>query len=170
MLSLRAGICFFIVACASAAAQSSTQSIQGLVTDASGAVVAEAVVTAVNRDTGVASRILTNQTGNYSFPLLPVGNYDLRVERPGFKTDTVSNLRLETAAQIRQDFRLELGSVTETVQVSAAAVLLNTENATTGGVIENKRITELPLNGRNVAQLAVLVPGVQFGAPGGATD
>jgi hypothetical protein len=81
----------------------------------------------------------------------------------GFKTETVSGLRVETAAQVRQNFVLQLGALTETVQVSASAVTLNTENATVGGVVENKRITELPLNGRNVASLAVLVPGVQFG-------
>ncbi|MCP5119813.1 MAG: hypothetical protein GY953_54135, partial [bacterium] len=75
----------------------------------------------------------------------------------------MSGLRLETAGQVRQDFTLELGAVTETIEVTAAAVPLNTENATTGGVIENKRVTELPLNGRNMAHLAVLVPGVQFG-------
>ncbi|MBI3281704.1 MAG: TonB-dependent receptor, partial [Acidobacteria bacterium] len=134
------------------------------------AVVKGAKVTATERATGVVRAVETNETGNYSLPLLPVGNYDLRVELEGFKTELVSDIRVETAAQVRQNFRLEVGSVTESVQVSAQAVLLTTENATTGGVIENKRIIELPLNGRNVAQLAVLVPGVQFGDRTGRGD
>ena len=65
---------------------------------------------------------------------------------------------------------MEIGDVTETVEVSAAAITLNTENAVVGGVIENKRVIELPLNGRNVVQLAVLVPGVQFGRRTGLND
>ena len=101
---------------------------------------------------------------------MSVGNYDLKVELAGFKTEQVKGLRLETAAQLRQDFTLQVGNLAEVVEVSAAAVTLNTENSTTGGVIENKRIIELPLNGRNVGQLAVLVPGVQFGERTGRGD
>ncbi len=144
-------------------AQAQTQSIQGLVTDASGATVSGAKVTNTNEGTGISSTILTNDSGNYSFPLVPVGNYELKVEMQGFKSESVKGLRVETAAQVRQDFKLEVGSVAESVEVNASAVTLQTENAVVGGVIENKRIVELPLNGRNVAQLAVLVPGVQFG-------
>ena len=151
-------------------AQSATQSIQGLVTDSSGAVVGGAKVTLTNEDTGVTHTVLTNNTGLYSFPLLPVGNYDIKVEMQGFKAETVRGIRLETAGQPRQDIVLQVGSVAETVEVSAAAVTLQTENSTTGGVIENKRIIELPLNGRNVTQLAVLVPGVQFGERTGRGD
>ena len=68
-----------------------------------------------------------------------------------------------TGDQKRADFALELGDISETIEVIASAVGLYTENATVGGVVENKRITELPLNGRNMVQLAVLIPGVQFG-------
>ena len=161
MLSVFAGV---------AAAQSTTQSIQGLITDSSSAVIAGAVVTITSNETGISRSIKTNETGNYSFPLVPIGNYDLRVEMQGFKTDTVRGIRVETAAQVRQDLALQVGSVTETVEVSAHAVPLNTENATVGGVIENKRIIELPLNGRNVVSLAVLVPGVQYGERTGRGD
>jgi len=150
--------------------QSITQSIQGLVTDPSGAVIVGARVTVVNVATGLTLSEETNSTGNYSFPLLPVGNYDIRVEMQGFKTEMVRNVRLETAAQVRRDFTLQVGDVAETIEVSATGVNLVTENATVGGVIENKRIIELPLNGRNVAQLAVLVPGVQFGERTGRAD
>jgi hypothetical protein len=156
--------------CAGIMAQSTTQSVQGLVTDTSGAVVSGAVVTLTNEATGVSNTVQTNTTGNYTFPLVPVGTYSMRVEMPGFKTEVTRGLRVETAAQVRQNFLLQVGQVTETVEVSATAAVLQTENATVGGVIENKRIIELPLNGRNVVSLAVLVPGVQFGSRTGMAD
>jgi hypothetical protein len=152
------------------AGQSSTQSIEGLVTDTSSAVIAGAKVTITNTATGVTSAVSSNTTGNYTFPLVPVGNYDVKAEMAGFKTEEVKGLRVETAAQIRQDFQLQIGAVSETIEVAASAVTLNTENASVGGVIENKRIIELPLNGRNVVSLAVLVPGVQFGNRTGLGD
>ncbi len=147
-----------------------TQSIQGLVTDASGAVIAGAKVTITNEAMGVSQSVQTNETGNYTFPTVLVGNYDIKCEMQGFKTEAVKALRVETGAQVRQNFQLPVGEITETVEVSAAAVTLNTENPTVGGVIENKRIVDLPLNGRNVTQLAVLVPGVQFGERTGRGD
>jgi hypothetical protein len=150
--------------------QSTTQSVQGLITDTSGAVVSGARVTLTNEGTSVSFNAITNETGNYTFALVPVGNYDMRVEMAGFKLETLRGLRVETAAQVRQNFQLQVGQVTETVEVSATAAVLSTENATVGGVIENKRIIELPLNGRNVVSLAVLVPGVQFGERTGRGD
>jgi hypothetical protein len=163
--------CFIaLIVCAICAGQSTVQSIQGIVTDSSGAVVVGARVTATEINTGVVRTVTTNETGNYTVPLLPVGDYDLKVEMQGFKAEVVTNIRVETAAQVRQNFALAVGNVTETVEVSASAMLLNTENATVGGVIENKRIIELPLNGRNVQNLAVLVPGVQFGERTGRAD
>ncbi len=144
-------------------AQSTTQAIQGLVTDSSGAVIPGARVVITNLGTGVSRSVQTNETGNYTLTLVEVGNYDVRCELQGFKTEEVKNLRVETAGQVRQNFSLQPGQVTETVEVSASAVLLTTENATVGEVIENKRIIELPLNGRNVQNLAVLVAGVQLG-------
>jgi hypothetical protein len=151
-------------------AQSSTQTIEGVVSDTTGAVITGAKVTATNVATGVTSTVSTNAAGTYTFPLIPVGNYDVKVELAGFKTGEVRNLRVETAAQVRQDFQLQVGQLTETVEVSASAALLNTENSNVGGVIENKRIIELPLNGRNVVSLATLVPGVQFGERTGRGD
>ena len=102
-----------------AAAQSTTQSIQGIVTDSSGAVVAGARVTATELNTGVVRTVTTNETGNYTVPSIPVGNYDIKVEMQGFKADVITNTRVETAAQVRQNFTLEVGNVTETVEVSA---------------------------------------------------
>jgi len=141
----------------------SGQSIQGLVEDSTGAVIPAAKVTMTNLGTGISRTAETNAAGLYSFLLVNVGNYSVKVEHQGFKAETVSNIRVETAAQVRQDFKLQVGAVAENIEVSANAVQLVTENASTGGVIENKRIIDLPVNGRNMVGLAVLVPGVQFG-------
>ena len=153
-----------------ALAQSTNQAVLGLVSDSTGAVIQGAKVTLTNADTNVTQTVTTNETGNYSFPLIQVGNYDLRVEMAGFKTESVRNIRVETAAQVRQDIKLDVGNITESVEVSASAVQLNTENATLGAVVENRRITELPLNGRNMQNLAVLVPGVQYGIRTGKSE
>lgn len=153
-----------------AQAQSTSQAVLGLVSDSTGAVIQGAKITLTNADTNVALTTTTNETGNYAFPLIQVGNYNLRVEMQGFKTETVRNIRVETAAQVRQDVQLDVGNITESVEVSASAVTLNTENATLGGVVENRRITELPLNGRNMQNLAVLVPGVQYGIRTGKSE
>lgn len=159
-----------LVFVAAAMAQSTTQAVLGLVTDPSGAVISGAKVTLTNAGTNVSLSTVTNETGNYTFALIPVGDYDVRVQAPGFKAEVVRNMRVETAAQVRQDFSLDVGSVADAVEVSASAVLLNTENATLGGVVENRRITELPLNGRNMQNLAVLVPGVQYGIRTGKSE
>ncbi|MBL8231703.1 MAG: carboxypeptidase regulatory-like domain-containing protein [Bryobacterales bacterium] len=142
----------------------------GLVTDTTGAVITGAKVTLTNLGTSVSTSVMTNETGNYTFPLVLVGNYDVRVEMQGFKAEIARNVRVETAAQVRQDFKLDIGNVTESIEVAANAALLVTENATVGAVIENRRIVELPLNGRNMQNLAVLVPGVQFGIRTGTAD
>jgi hypothetical protein len=151
-------------------AQSTTQSVLGLVKDSSGAVIPNATVTLTNTGTNVSQTATTNETGNYTFPLVQVGDYELKVEAQGFKAGVVRGLRVETAAQVRHDFSLDVGNVAESIEVSADAVLLTTENATTGAVIENRRIVELPLNGRNMQSLAVLVPGVQYGIRTGTGD
>ena len=151
-------------------AQVLNQSIQGLVTDESGAVVPGAMVTITNLATGIEQKTTTNETGNYTITPVAVGNYDVICSLEGFRTESVNNQRVETGAQLRMDFEPEVGTVSETVEVSAMAIALNTENATVGAVVENKRIVELPLNGRNMVQLAVLVPGVQFGQRSGMND
>ena len=150
--------------------QITNQSIQGLVTDESGAVIVGARITIANLATGIQRTTATNATGNYTLTPVDVGNYDITCELDGFKTDHVRAQRVETAATVRVNFVLQVGDLTETVEVSAAAVTLNTENAVVGTVVENKRVTELPLNGRNMVQLAVLVPGVQFGQRTGMAD
>lgn len=148
-------------------AQTTSTEILGLVTDTSGAVVAGAKVTITRTATQQIQTQVTNQAGEFSFPLVEIGDYTVHVELEGFRARTVNGLRVETQQKARVDFVLEVGSVSETVEVAASAVTLVTENAAIGQVIDNKRVVDLPLNGRNMIQLAVMVPGVQFGSRSG---
>src|SRR6267378_3127857 len=140
--------------------------ISGDTRDASGAVVAGAIVTAVNLGTNAARTVTTNEAGDYSFPSLPPGTYTVKVEKPGFKTVIRNQIELQVQQSARVDFEMQVGQVSESIEVRASATLLATENATVGTVIENKRIVELPLNGRNYLQLVSLAPNVSTGFAG----
>ncbi|HEX2727311.1 MAG TPA: carboxypeptidase-like regulatory domain-containing protein, partial [Beijerinckiaceae bacterium] len=144
-------------------AQTTSTEILGTVTDASGAAVPGAKVTLLRPATGEVRTTVTADDGNYSFPLIDVGEYVVRVEAKSFKTQEQKDIAVQLQQKARIDVRLEVGLQTETVSVTAAAVSIKTEDATVGSNIDNKRVVELPLNGRNVATLAVLVPGVQYG-------
>lgn len=137
--------------------------ISGEVRDHTGANVAGAEVTITNTATNAKRSAVSNDAGVYSFPSLVPGIYDVRVTHSGFKATVRNGVELQVQQSARLDFTLEIGAVTESVDVSAQAMLLSTENATVGTVIENKRIVELPLNGRNYLQLVSLAPNVNFG-------
>jgi hypothetical protein len=139
--------------------------ITGIVTDASGAVVAGANVTTTNTATGAAREATTNTSGVYSFPGLTPGVYDVRVTASGFKAAVQTGAQLQVQQTLRLDIVLAVGQVTESVEVSASAVTLSTDSATVGTVIDNKKIVDLPLNGRNALALAALAPNVSFGFP-----
>ena len=137
--------------------------ITGEVTDQSGAVAANVSVTTTNTETNVARSTTTNTSGIYSFPDLTPGKYQVRVTAPGFETIVKTNIELQVQQNARVDFTLAVGQATQTVEVSANSQLLSTEDATVGTVIEQKRISELPLNGRNFFSLVALSPNVTFG-------
>lgn len=160
----------FLALVAAGFSQTTGTGILGLVTDTSGATIEGAKVTITRKATGEVSVRSTNGAGEYTFPLVEVGEYSVRVEKEGFRAKTVSGLKVETQQQARVNFVLEIGSVNETVEVTASAVALQTENAAIGQVIDNKRVGDLPLNGRNMIQLAVMVPGVQYGSRSGLGD
>jgi hypothetical protein len=138
-------------------------SIDGLVTDSSGSVIAGAKVTTTNPQTNFAREAVSNTAGEYSFPDLPPGTYNIRVEMQGFKIELRTSVELQVQQAARLDFRLEVGAVSETVEVAGAAALLDTENAGVGTVIENQKIVDLPLNGRNFTSLIALSPNVTTG-------
>ncbi|MCZ2147356.1 MAG: TonB-dependent receptor [Bryobacterales bacterium] len=144
-------------------AQTATQ-ILGLVTDSSGAAVVGAKLTAKHVETGDVRTTESNETGNYIFPVLRIGQYQLTCSAAGFKSEVRTGIALQLQQQARFDLQLTVGQQVETVEVQASGALLRTEDATLGSVVEHKRIVELPLNGRNFAQLATLMPGVNFGA------
>jgi hypothetical protein len=139
--------------------------ITGLVRDPSGASIADAQVTVTNTATNATRHSATNEAGLFAFPALQPGVYNIRVEKQGFRTATQSNIPLQVQQNARVDFELQVGQVTETIEVTAAASLLSSETATVGTVIENKRIVDLPLNGRNYLQLVSLSPNVSYGFP-----
>jgi hypothetical protein len=134
--------------------------IQGVVADNSGAVIPGATVTVRNVDTGVESRRTTNAVGFYAVPALNPGRYTVTCAAQGFATKEYPGLRLEVNQTSRLDCSLNLGTVTETIEVSAAAQLIQSEKTEVGQVIDSKQILEMPLNGRNYLQLARFTAGV----------
>jgi hypothetical protein len=141
-----------------AAAQSS--GLQGLATDPSGGAIPGVEIRIVNVATGVTNTAVTNDQGLYSVPLLPQGTYRVTASKTGFSALTRDNLKLDVGQIARLDFELKVGSVAETIAVSAAAPLLESESTVMGQVIENKRIVEMPLNLRNYLELAKFSAGV----------
>src|SRR3954451_15855157 len=145
----------------------STATIVGRVTDSSGAVMSGAKVTANNTATGLERSVTTGDSGDYEFPLLPItGEYRLTVAKEGFKTQERTGIALQVQQQARFDITLAVGSVGERITVEASAPIVNTEVGSIGQVIENKKIVDLPLNGRNFVQLASLLPNAVIGTSG----
>ena len=152
-------LCLLLVAVRQAFPQTSA-AVNGTITDSSGAVVSGATLTITSADTGVKRVVTTGEDGLYHFPLLASGVYSLSVQKAGFKQVTRDDLRLELSQVARVDFTLSPGVISESVQVEASAPLLESDTSSVGQVIETKAVSDLPLNGRNFAQLAILGPGV----------
>ncbi|MBI1791815.1 MAG: TonB-dependent receptor [Acidobacteria bacterium] len=139
--------------------------ITGEVRDPTGAVIGGASITITNVATNATRNATSNDSGVYGFPSLPPGIYNIKVEKAGFKTTTRNQVEIQVQQNARIDFELQVGQVSESIDVSAQAAILSTENSTVGTVVENKRIVELPLNGRNYLQLVALAPNVSYGFP-----
>ncbi len=143
-----------------AMAQDVTASITGVVHDASGAVVPGATVRALNTGTNAEFTATTNTEGQYTIRAMPVGEYKLSVEATGFRRNETSGIRLQVNDVARVDPTLDVGGTTETVTVSTQVVSVDTDTSSLRTVVDQKRIEELPLNGRNATQLMRLVAGV----------
>lgn len=141
-----------------------TASITGRIADASGGVVPGASVVAQSVSSGVESKGESNAEGYYNIFSLPPGAYNLTVSKEGFKPVRQTNLLLSVQQVARMDIRLEVGSLAQQVEVSARAVILETETSGLGQVVDGKQVVELPLLGRNAYALAGLVPGVRIAA------
>ncbi len=139
--------------------QVNTATISGTVSDQSGAAIPDATVVARKIATNVENRSLTGAEGIYVLPNLAVGQYSVSVEKIGFRTATQAGVALAVDQRVRVDFQLRLGDVAESISVQDAVKQVDTESSTVGQVIGNKRVLELPLNGRNFVQLTALSPG-----------
>jgi hypothetical protein len=157
---------FAIYLALSAAAQSTSGRILGSVTDQSGGALAGVSVTVTDLDHGTARALTTDEAGAYVAADLIPGNYKIHVEAKGFKSAERPSITIEVATDVRADFALQPGQVTETIVVEEAVPLVNTTSATLGGTLSNQEINDLPLNGRNYENLLQLRPGVMR-YPGG---
>ncbi|MEK7409614.1 MAG: carboxypeptidase regulatory-like domain-containing protein, partial [Acidobacteriota bacterium] len=145
-----------------------TASVFGAVDDAQGAAIAGATVRLTSVATGQVRTTTTDEAGRYIFNLLPVGSYQLAVEQPAFRRYERSGILLRANENAKVDVRLEVGDVRTVVSVDAGATQIETQVATVRETVDRARIVELPLNGRDAAQLALLVPGVLDGRGSGA--
>src|SRR2546426_3954553 len=141
-------------------AQTSTATILGVVKDTSGALVPGVSITIKHTDTGLTRTAISNETGDYNVPLLPVGAYEITTAMPGFKQQVRSGINLAVGQQAVINLTLEVGAVAEQVTVTEEAPLVNTTTSSTSGVITEQQVKELPLNGRSFDQLITLNVGV----------
>jgi outer membrane receptor protein involved in Fe transport len=155
---------------APASAQTGAASITGLVTDSSGAAVPGVTVTATNTATNVTYTAVSNEAGNYTIASVPVGTYVVKAELSGFRTVTRSSLNFEARQIARLDFKMDVGQVNETVNVEGTPPILQSESTTVGEVISGNTVQSLPLNGRNIAQLPLVLTGTTTYNPRGFTN
>jgi hypothetical protein len=145
--------------CLPAMAQTTTGTISGRVVDSQGAVVGGAAVTVTSATTNVAHAVQTNNDGLYTVPQLLPGTYSVSVVTPNFRKEIRNNLTLQIGQTLDLEFSLSVGATTETVNVTSSAPLVQTQSAAVGSVIDNQKIEEIPLNGRQYYSLSALIPG-----------
>src|SRR6266550_7157111 len=148
------------------AQQVNVAQVSGRVTDGSGAAVPGVAIKLLETQRNIAHTATTDEQGRYVLPGLPVGSYQLEVKKEGFKSYSQTGIVLQVNDHVTLNAVLSVGAVSETVEVRAAASMIQTENASVSNVVESQRISELPLNGRYVTQL-VLISGASMSAPGG---
>ena len=155
MVPSRCCVCCWPRGQAPPAAQTGAASITGLITDESGAPVPGVTITATNQATNVTYNAVSNEAGNYTIAALPIGTYVVKAELTGFRTLTRTPTTFEAQQIARLDFRMSVGQIQESVEVSGTPPILQTETATVGEVISGNTAQSLPLNGRNIGQLAL---------------
>ncbi len=140
--------------------------ITGSVHDSTGAVVPGAAIDVQNVATGEHLSLVSNNDGNFTTPALRVGSYTVAASHPGFKSTVQSGIILEIGSRPAINLVLQVGTMNQSVQVTALAPAMNTTTATVGTVVEDRPVEELPLNGRNALALVLITPGVR--STGGA--
>lgn len=159
-------VVILIAVCAQTLKAQETADIVGTVTDASGAVVPGATVTLTNLGTSITQSTQTAATGDYVFNLLQVGTYSVKVEAKGFKTFVAPSITLAAGDRARADAKLEVGDVSQTVEVSGTvAPALQTDTSTIGSLVPSQSVEDLPLDARNIVKLVQLTAGATEGAP-----
>lgn len=159
-----------VILIAPAFGQTTSGSIFGTVTDPSDGVVPNTKVTATDINTGIARTTQSNASGNYLFPSVPTGDYNVTAQVKGFAAETIKNLHVDANQNANATFKLSVGSESQTVTVTSEAALIETRESQLGETVDRKRIEDLPLDGRNVTSLVQLVAGVNNyfpQAPGG---
>jgi hypothetical protein len=151
-----------VLACPAVFAQ--TAQVSGSITDASGAAVPNASVKALNQNTGTARTAVSNDDGYYLLPLLQPGTYAISVDHTGFATKVLSGITLEVGQSPTINVTMELGQVSQRIDVASRAPEVDLTSSTISGVVSQTDIVELPLNGRDWTQLATLEPGVDSAA------
>ncbi len=160
---------FALILVSTSSAQTFRGSIQGTITDSTGAAIPGAQVKVFSPSTGLNRSVSTNDLGGYVASELPLGTYSITVEKDGFRTTTLTNIPVSVGSSTRADAKLATGAVQETVEVNADVPLVETTTNTTGGTIEATEAAELPVNGRDFTKLLELVPGATSD-PVGSTE
>ncbi|HZJ45442.1 MAG TPA: carboxypeptidase-like regulatory domain-containing protein, partial [Pyrinomonadaceae bacterium] len=137
----------------------STATVQGTVTDSKGAVLPNVTVTIRNRSTSFERTTQSDSQGNYQFAALPVGTYSIEARVDGFKTQVVDQMSVEVAKTLVQNFQMEVGAISEQVQVTSDLPIVETATTSVGSVINQRTVQEIPLNGRHFVDLGLLIPG-----------
>jgi len=165
MKSARLALLSMILVLSQAAfAQFESASVLGTVRDPSGAVVVGATITLRNVETGITTTAITDDSGNYLILNVRNGTYTVRAEMQGFSTAVAENVKVTVNARQRVDLSMQVGSINESVVVTGAAKLVETDSSDRGTVVATEQIVNLPLNGRAYADLALLSPGVRKSA------
>ncbi len=150
----------FLIMGAFVRAQTPTATITGIVKDPSSGTIAGAKVQVRNLGTNIVHDVETNKDGEYTVPLLDIGQYDVGVAAAGFKKEVKTGLTLQVGQTARLDFTMTLGQISDTVEVTTEAPVTQTDAASVGTVVDNKHVVDIPVNGRQFYSLAALVPGV----------
>jgi carboxypeptidase family protein len=143
-----------------------TGTITGTVRDSVGGVVPGVTITLINTGTNAQRAVETDERGDYNVVLLPAGTYEIRAELPGFKTAVAKDVRVSVDDRLRLNLTLAVGDIAERILVAAAIPLVQSESSSVGNLIDNQKVVELPLNGRQFESLSQLVPGTVSAAPG----
>lgn len=166
MLRSCLALALFSLACLPLSAQFESASVLGTVKDKNGGTIQGAHITLTNTETGLAASTTTNESGGYEFPAVRIGIYTVEAEMAGFSKSAVENVAVRVSSRQRVDFELNVGPVSETVEVSAAPPLIQTDSSQRDQVITHEEAVELPLNGREYSALVLLTPGVRASAIG----